>query len=465
MNIDILDKLKDANLLKKYHSNLVYDYTEYPTKGMWDKSFNDKEYKDSLLNYFKSNPDEGVVFYVHTPFCEQLCYFCLCSKLITKNYENVKNYLYNFLFKEIDILFTFLEKNKIKLNVKEIYFGGGSPTYYNKEDFKKLSDKLKSKFDFNSIGDWTVEIDPRRVDEEKLLFYRQCGVNRISFGVQDFDEEVQKRINRIQPSEMLHKLLTPRIRDEFKTFSFDLLIGLPGQTNESMSKTIDEVVKIRPTQLQTMMMHYKPDTRKYMINMLREGPLPDFYDRKILYSILEKKLLESGYKKTGFESFALPGDPIEESYKKEKTYYGSIGAQKGEVKNFIAVGSSAHGCLGDDYYFQNFYELNLYQDAISKNILPIYRGVKLTEEDKIRKYIVKFLRTYFYLNFEKLNEKFKIKFKEKFSLELKILNNFQHDNLLIIRDDQLELTPLGQHFTPIICNVFDEKNKININKI
>ena len=267
---------------------------------------------------------------------------------------------------------------------------------------------MKSKFNINEVGDWTVEIDPRRVDENKLLFYKNCGVNRISFGVQDFDLEVQKRINRIQPSTLLDNLLSEKVRKEFPAFNFDILIGLPGQTLESMSNTIDQVIKLRPTQLQTMMMHYKPKTRKYMINMLRDGPLPDFYDRKMLYSLLEKKLLEGGYKKTGFESFALPGDPIEKSYNEEKTYYGSIGAQKGEVTDFIAVGSSAHGCLGDDYYFQNFYELNLYREALDRNEFPIYRGIKLNKEDKIRRHIVKFLRTYFYINFEDVNKKFDI---------------------------------------------------------
>ena len=266
----------------------------------------------------------------------------------------------------MDMLFNFLEQNNLKLNVKEIYFGGGSPTYYKNEEFEKLTNKMKNMFDFNQVGDWTVEIDPRRVDEEKLLFYKKCGVNRISFGVQDFDKKVQERINRIQPSEMLDNLLTKRIREEYPVFNFDLLIGLPGQTTTSITNTMDKVVKLKPTQLQTMMMHYKPNTRKYMINMLRDGSLPDFYDRKILYKIVDDKLIKAGYKRTGYESYALPGDPIEKSYNEKKTLYASLGSQKGEAVNFIAVGSSAHGALGDEYYSQNFYEQNLYRDKLMK---------------------------------------------------------------------------------------------------
>ena len=294
----MLEKLKDANLLKKYNSNFLYDYTEYPTKGNWDESFGDEEYKKTLSIWLKKNPKSPILFYIHTPFCEQLCYFCLCSKEITKDYDKVKSYLYDYLFKEIDLLFSFLKSENIDLNVRELYFGGGSPTYYKEEDFSNLMTKLKQSFEFSKLGDATVEVDPRRVSVENLLNYKRNGINRLSFGIQEFDLEVQKRINRIQPPELIDNLLTQEIRKKFPVINFDLLIGLPGQTKESVRKTIQEVIRIRPTQLQTLMMHYKPQTRKYMINMLRDGPLPDFYERKIFYSIIEEELLKSDYVKT-----------------------------------------------------------------------------------------------------------------------------------------------------------------------
>ena len=452
------DRIRDANLLKKYHKSLVYDYTEYPTKGNWDHSFGSQQYQDSLKDWIGRNPKKPILFYVHTPFCEQLCWFCLCSKEITQDYEKVKKYLYDYLFKEIDMLFNFLEKNNLKLNVKEIYFGGGSPTYYKNAEFEKLTEKLKSSFDFSQVGDWSVEIDPRRVDEEKLLFYKNCGVNRISFGVQDFDKKVQERINRIQPSEMLENLLTKKIRETYPAFNFDLLVGLPGQTTKSISETMDRVVELKPTQLQTMMMHYKPNTRKYMINMLRDGPLPDFYDRKILYKIVDEKLIEAGYKRTGYESYALPGDPIEKSYNEGKTYYAALGSQKGDATNFVAVGSSAHGTLGDDYYSQNFYEQNLYRDSLEENKFPIYRGMKLDNNDKIRRDVVKTLRTYFEIDFEDFEEKYKINFKEYFKKSFDKLNEHLKDNLIKIDKNKLTISELGFQFSSVICHAFDDKN-------
>jgi oxygen-independent coproporphyrinogen-3 oxidase len=446
---------------------LLYDYTEYPTKGNWDESFGDEEYKKTLSTWLKKNPKSPILFYIHTPFCEQLCYFCLCSKEITKDYDKVKSYLYDYLFKEIDLLFSFLKSENIDLNVRELYFGGGSPTYYKEEDFSNLMTKLKESFEFSKLGDATVEVDPRRVSVENLLNYKRNGINRLSFGIQEFDLEVQKRINRIQPPELIDNLLTQEIRKEFPVINFDLLIGLPGQTKESVRKTIQEVIRIRPTQLQTLMMHYKPQTRKYMINMLRDGPLPDFYERKIFYSIIEEELLKSDYVKTGYEMFALKDDPIAKAVENKKALYASLGTQKGEATNFVAIGSSAHGCLGDEYYSQNFYELNLYKESIENGKLPIYRGKILSKDDKIRRNIIKTIRTYFEIDYKEIEENYKINFKDYFSSELLRLESFAHDNLVNKSDEKIIITDLGRNFTPQVANIFDKYNPLELdsNKI
>lgn len=452
------NKLLDANLLKKYHQDIVYNYAEYPTKDNWDYEFKDPDYKKMLDNWLSNNKKEPILFYVHTPFCEQLCYFCLCNKDITKNYDNVTNYLYNYLFKEIDLLFDFLNKKKIKLNVKEIYLGGGSPTYYKPKEFKALVDKMRSCFDFSDVGDFSIEIDPRRVDEERLLFYHECGVNRLSFGVQDFDLTVQERINRVQPPELFDKLLTKKVRDTFKTFNFDLLVGLPGQTNESIERTMNTVVDLKPPQIQPMLLHYKPFVRKYQIKMLNDGPLPDFFDRKNFFDIAKKKLTDAGYVRAGFESYVLPGDPIHEAMKNEQAYYNALGVQKGAATNFVSVGTSAQQSLGDDYYAQNFYSLNHYKDKLDENILPIFRGIKLNDDDKIRRAITGYIRTYFHVDFTKVENEFNINFKEYFSGELNNLSEFIADELVILSDNDIKITELGFNFAPQIANVFDKYN-------
>ena len=446
----------NADLIKKYHQDLVYNYSQYPTKDYWDYEFKDEKYKQSLNDWISKNKNEPIIFYVHTPFCEQLCYFCTCSKIITKNYNSVKDYLYNYLFKEIDLLFDFLDKKKIQLNVKEVYFGGGSPTYYKTEDFKKLVDKLKSKFDFSKLGDFTVEIDPRRVDEEKLLFYNECGVNRLSFGVQEFDAEVQRRINREQPAELFHSILTKKVKEKYKTFNFDLLIGLPGQTNDSMEKTMDKLIKIRPPQVQPMLLAYKPWVAKAQIKMVKDGPLPDSFDRKQLFKIAADRLSKAGYVRAGFETYVLPNDPIDLAMKEKKAYYNSLGVQKGAATNFVSIGSSGQGSLGDEYYSQNFYSINLYKKSLDEGKLPIYRGIKLSEDDKIRRYLMNEVRTYFKIEFEDVEKAFKINFREYFNKELSSLTEHVKDELVSISNESLIITELGKNFAPQIANVFDK---------
>ncbi len=450
--------LENANLIKKYHANLVYDYTEYPTKGNWKETFGEKEYLNCILDWYPKNKNKPVLFYVHTPFCEQLCNFCLCSKEITQNYDRVKDYLYNYLSKELDLLEDFLLKNDVKFNFKEIYFGGGSPTYYKEKEFEYLINRLKKFIDFKNLGDFTVEIDPRRVDENRLLFYHEMGVNRLSFGIQDFDPGVQEEINRPQPPELVNKLLTDRVRKLFPVINFDLLIGLPRQNINTITQTIKHVVDLKPTQLQTMYVHYKPGTRKYMIKMVRNEPMLDFYDRKAVFQTASKELINAGYTRAGFESYALPNDPLASSITDKQAVYNSLGTQKGEATNFIAVGSSAHGVLNNDYYFQNFYEQPLYRKALDENKFPIYRGLKLSEDDAIRREVIRHIRTFFNIEFDYFDKKYSKNFKKYFEKELNRLKSHENDGLVTINEKNVVLSPLGEHFSPQIGNIFDIYN-------
>ena len=450
--------LQNANLIKKYHANLVYDYTEYPTKGHWSENFSDIDYKNAITEWFPKNKTKPVLFYVHTPFCEQLCNFCLCSKEITQDYERVKEYLYKYLSKELDLLEEHLIKNKINFNFKEIYFGGGSPTYYREEEFKFLINRIKKFINFDNLGDFTVEVDPRRVNEERLIFYHEMGVNRLSFGIQDFDPGVQEEINRPQPPEMVDKLLTKKVRKLFPVINFDLLIGLPRQNIETITKTINSVVELKPSQLQTMYVHYKPGTRKYMIKMVRNEPMLDFFDRKAVFQKASELLIKSGYTRAGFESYSLPEDPLTKSMVEKTAVYNSLGTQKGEATNFIAVGSSAHGVLNDQFYFQNYYEQPLYRKALDEGRFPIYRGLKMTEDDTIRREVIRHIRTFFNVEFDYFTKKYSKKFTNYFNEELNRLKVFEKDNLLKLSDNNIILTPLGEHFSPQIANVFDIYN-------
>ncbi len=450
-----------ADLIKKYHQDLVFNYAEYPTKDHWSFGFKNDEYKEALLDWLPKNKDKKVFFYVHIPFCEQLCWFCTCSKFIVKDYEKVTDYL-KYLYKEIDILFDFLNKNNLKLNVGTVFFGGGSPTILNKKDLKELVDKLKALFDWSNVDFFTIESDPRRVDEDRLIYNHEvCGANRISFGMQDFDEEVQRRVNRMQPSNLFDKILTPKVRDMYKEIAFDLLIGQPGQTPEGMEKTCDEVLRLKPTLVQLSLMAYKPWVAKYQVQMVAEGPLPDFLERKAILEVIHKKLKAGGYIRTGFECYSLPDSPMTKAFEEGQAHYGAAGHQPGGRVNFIAVGSSSMSNLGNDYYAQNFYDLPSYKKALDNNMLPNFRGIKLSEDDKIRQHATQQIRSYFKLDFNNFKDQFDIDFSKYFETEISSLKEMIDDELLIVSKDSITLTDIGRDFTQNIMNIFDKYDPPN----
>ena len=192
--------------------------------------------------------------------------------------------------------------------------------------------------------------------------------------------------------------------------------------------------------------------------MLKDGPLPDFFDRKVLYQTLDDYLTDAGYTDNGYESYALPNDELSQAIDEKKAFYASLGVQKGAATSFVAIGSSGHGCLGDDYYFQNYYEQDLYKKSLSKNEFPVYRGIKLDEDDKKRRQIIKTLRTYFEYEFSEFNEESNETFQNYFEKELVRLTPFIDDKLVEMNSESMKITENGKQFSPQIINAFDRYN-------
>ena len=226
---------------------------------------------------------------------------------------------------------------------------------------------------------------------------------------------------------------------------------------------MEKVVELQPTQIQPMLLHYKPFVRKYQIKMLRDGPLPDFFDRKKLFDITKEKLSNAGYKRAGFESYVLPGDPIDNAMKNKKALYNALGVQKGAAINFVSVGSSAQQSLGEDYYAQNYYTIGTYKKLLDEDKFPIFRGIKLNDDDKIRRYTIGLIRTYFSLDFSDVEKKYNIDFNKYFSKELNFLSEYIKDGLVELSKDSIKVTDLGVNFAPQIANVFDKYNPPNHN--
>ncbi|MBF0125232.1 MAG: radical SAM protein, partial [Magnetococcales bacterium] len=213
--------LQDINLLKKYDIQ-VFDYIEYPHKSFWQYGLTDHDFRRALSSIFKDDPIRGITVYLHIPFCEQLCYFCLCHRQITSHYQPIQNYLDRALLPEIDLFGTFFEEHGLRPNVKQIFMGGGSPTIVNQADFDRILAQLGRWIDLAQLDHFYFEIDPRRVTPDQLRFYHSRGVTTLSFGIQDFDPAVQEAINRVQPYEMVANLLSDDIHALFDSINFDL---------------------------------------------------------------------------------------------------------------------------------------------------------------------------------------------------------------------------------------------------
>jgi oxygen-independent coproporphyrinogen-3 oxidase len=223
-----------------------------------------------------------------------------------------------------------------------------------------------------------------------------------------------------------------------------------------MAKTCDQVVELQPTLVQLSLMAYKPWVAKYQLKMLDEGPLPDFLERKELLEVIHKKLNAAGYIRTGFECYSLPDDQMTKAFREGTAHYGASGHQTGGKVNFVAVGSSAKGNLGDDYYSQSYYDLPSYRKSLDRGMLPIFRGIKLSKDDKIRQHATQQLRSYFKIDFKQFEKNFKIKPKEYFSKEIEYVGEMIKDGLVTVSDEGIEMTELGRDFSQNISNVFDK---------
>ena len=446
--------LQDINLLKKYDVE-AFHYADYPHKKFWSDAVGDAEYRDALKRFYGGPRDSSVLLYFHIPFCEEICNFCICSKTRTKDYDRVNDYLQNILFREIDMFAQFVRDNDLTLKVEEIFMGGGSPTFMREPEFDQFIEHLAPIVDVSGLKDFCIEIDPRRVDVERMRFYHSRHVNKISIGIQDFDHAVQVEANRIQPPELVEALLTPEIREYFPSINFDVLIGLPKQTRESIRAPIERLVEMSPDRVTLAYMHYSPAYRPNMRQLVRNAPLPDFYRRKELFVEALGILLDAGYVRTGFENFAKPTDPLGRAFLEKTASFSSLGAITGGCQDVIAFGSSGHGNIGPDFSVQNHYGIEECRDALDRGQFPIFRGIDLDDDDKIRGDLIRNLRTYFQVDYAEFGARHGIDFTSYFANELNNMGEFVADGLVTMTATGLEMTEIGQHFANIIASVFD----------
>jgi oxygen-independent coproporphyrinogen-3 oxidase len=440
--------------LEKRYGEAALMYTEYPHKKFWRKSPSQGEYKKSLLTLLNKKENSSALLYVHIPFCHKQCLFCTCHVIIEKNYSSIIKYM-DYLHKEVSLIKSFIDENNTKLNISEIHLGGGSPTYLKTTEFDSLINLLSTICDLKKLKEFSIEIDPRRIDEERIEYYATKGISRISFGIQDFDIKVQTAVARVQPAKLTEKLISENLRGLFKGgINFDLLIGLPFQTIDTFKATIKEVIRLNPDRICMNYMHLSTKFHPHQLKMPLDT-LPSFSEKKLMFTIATDMLDKHGYERTGYDHFAKLTDKMTQAKKMGTMSWNRLGVNPGNYTSCIGLGVSSTGTIGDDYYYQNAFDLDEYYTALDKNEIPLENSIKLSSEDILRRTIIHNFRNYFEVDKRLISQQFDIDFEKHFEEELSNLQKYEDDELLRISNSDIKITEIGQQFANLIASTFD----------
>ena len=448
-----VDDIKQTDLLKRINEAGPY-YTSYPSLGQWSKDVTHGEYENALKAFLTGKDKNSPLhIYLHIPFCAKLCWYCICNIVVTNDREMIQSFL-NYLLREIDMLRGFFERNGLKPNIKEIQFGGGTPSHLDNEQFAQLVDRLSTLVDFKTLDEVTMEIDPRTTTQDNLRHYASKGVTRISFGIQDFDPKVQEAINRVQPPEMIDALLTSEIRALFSGVNFDLLYGLPLQTHESIRNTIRLVKKFHPDRITLLKYAHVPDVRDHM-KLIKDEALPSADELPVMFVDMVQSLIEHGYEWIGLDHFAKRTDDLAQAAEKKMVWRTFNGFTPGRTHNIIGLGPTTTVALGR-YYGQSEYDLSEYYKAIDAGRFPIFRGYVMSDDDMIRREVIFRLLCHQRVDLTQVCEKYGVSGPEYFDQEIKRLSTgFTNDGLVKVNNGVVDVTPHGRFLIRSLCKVFD----------
>jgi oxygen-independent coproporphyrinogen-3 oxidase len=419
-------------------------YTSYPTAPQWS---DDKKPQDVCEAIKKISGSTAL--YLHIPFCESLCYYCGCNIKVTQDHSVSKKYL-EALCREIERISSLTSSTEIR----QISIGGGTPTYLRVEELKTLFLALKKNFKIARDAEISIEIDPRVTSYEQLKVLRELGVNRVSLGVQDFNPKVQEAIHRIQTYEMTKGMLEECRRLGFLGINLDFIYGLPFQTRQSFSKTVDQILEARADRIALYNYAHVPSLRPHQ-KILEKFEMPNADERLEIFLEAYDKLLKNGYHLIGMDHFALESDELYQAINTKKLYRNFMGYTVQKANQLIGLGCSAISEY-EDAFFQNIRTYNEYELQIKKEGLATFRGMALTAEDIRRKWIIQKIMCEFLVDFSDFENKFKENFEIKYSNQLKQLSGFIEDKIIEVSLSGIKVTPFGRLFVRNVAMVFDE---------
>jgi oxygen-independent coproporphyrinogen-3 oxidase len=424
-------------------------YTSYPTALQFSDEFGADDYRN--IAAVSNTTDVPLSLYVHIPFCHTLCYYCGCNKIVTRNQARVDRYM-EMLYREIDMQSELFDG---KRKIEQLHFGGGTPTYLSVEQLDDLMAKLRDAFTFDESDqrEFSIEVDPRTVDEDRIRHLADLGFNRLSLGIQDFDHVVQEAVNRTQTTDDVLNLVLAARETGFESISFDLIYGLPHQNVESFDSTLELVIAMRPDRLAVYNYAHLPQRFKGQ-RMINDADIPSPEVKlEILHRTIDS-LCDAGYIYIGMDHFALPDDELVIARKNGTLQRNFQGYSTHRECDLVALGVSAIGGIGN-VFAQNAVTTMEYEALIENGQLPIRKGIAVDDDDLLRADVIQALMCYDELSFDQFGKDHGIDFASYFAAEIKRLQPLADDGLIELSNSGVTITESGRLLLRSIAMVFD----------
>ena len=438
----------DRELISRYDGKGPR-YTSYPTADRFVTGLNQKSHADNLQQRTPGALLNPFSLYFHLPFCNTVCYYCGCNKIITKDKSKADEYL-NYLTQEVQMYADLLPDRP---QVSQLHLGGGTPTFLSHAQLQRLMDVVNTHFSLQEKGEYSIEIDPRKVGEDTIIHLAKLGFNRMSVGIQDFNPEVQIAVNRIQTEEETRTVIDAARKHGFRSVSVDLIYGLPKQTAASVAETIGRVLLLKPDRIALYNYAHLPE--RFMPQ--RRIHAEDLPSSEVKLDILQnsiEQLSQAGYVLIGMDHFALPDDDLAVAQRRGLLQRNFQGYSTHADCDLLAFGVSSIGKVGANYY-QNVKSLDDYYARLDEQIFPIERGLTMNRDDVVRRAVIQALMCQFELFYAPFESNYLIDFADYFAEELTLLQPLVADGLLELNADSITVTAKGRMLIRSVAMIFD----------
>jgi oxygen-independent coproporphyrinogen-3 oxidase len=423
-------------------------YTSYPTADRFVEAFGEAQLRQWLAKRNLGGLSHPLSLYVHLPFCENVCFYCACNKVVTRDHSRSAKYI-KYLEKELALVGPLLEGDRA---LAQMHWGGGTPTFLSREEMTTLVQAIERQFERKARSEYSIEVDPRTAEPGRMAFLASLGFNRVSIGVQDFDPAVQKAVHRVQSYETTLRVVEESREAGFRSVNFDLIYGLPRQTLDGFNKTLDKVLLASPDRIALYNYAHLPKVFKPQ-RRIAEAELPAPETKLELMTLAIGRLTRAGYLYIGLDHFARPDDELAVAQclgQLQRSFQG-YSTQGGDL---VGLGLSSIGQIGPTYY-QNLKELDDYYAALDSGRLPVARGIELTADDLVRRSVIQALTCQFRVAIESIELAHLIDFNSYFAPEMRELKKLADEGLVELQPEWIVVTPKGRLLVRALCMVFD----------